>query len=258
MPDPELIQRWKLIIEYDGRPFSGWQYQDHKPSVQGAIEDAISRWYGPPVRLSVAGRTDAGVHAMGQVAHVDLAAHVSAKNIRDATNAHLGNLPVAIITADPVDPDFDARFSARMRHYQYRIMNRHAPLILERGRAWHIRKILDVDAMQQAGQYLIGHHDFSSFRSSQCQGKSPHRSIDRLHFTTQPCLDGRLIMMDIAARSFLHHQVRNIIGTLVQIGLGRWQTEYICSILEARDRKMAGQTAPPDGLYFMAVDYQHA
>lgn len=249
------LQRWKVTIEYDGRPFSGWQFQDHKPSVQQRIEQAIAAWYGTPVRVSVAGRTDAGVHALGQVIHLDLTADVTARTMRDATNAHLRPDPVAVVAAIPVSPDFDARFSARMRHYQYRIINRIAPLVLEQGRAWHLKKDLDVDAMQAASQYLIGAHDFSSFRSSQCQGKSPHRSIDRIAFSTLPIAEGRVITMDISARSFLHHQVRNIIGTLAEIGLGRWPVARMADILATRDRAQAGQTAPPDGLYFMRVDY---
>ena len=255
---PQIVQRWQLTIEYDGRSFAGWQLQDNAPSVQGRLEQAIAAWYGQPVRLYAAGRTDAGVHAFGQVVHLDLKPGITAKVVRDGTNAHLGHDPVAVVRVVPVSSDFHARFSARMRAYQYRIINRLPPLVIERGRAWHLKKPLDLAAMQQAAQCLIGYHDFSSFRSIHCQSKSPMRSIDRIELAEQPLLEGRLITMDIAARSFLHHQVRNIIGSLAQIGLGRWPVEQMATVLAARDRRLAGQTAPADGLYFMRVDYDSA
>ena len=258
MSDNITLQRWKLTVEYDGRPFAGWQSQKNQPSVQQRLEQAIAVWYRQPLRVTAAGRTDAGVHAKGQIVHVDLKQGLNPYNIRNSTNALLSPDPVAVIAVDRVANDFHARFSARMRHYQYRLINRHAPLVIERGRAWHVKKPLDVTAMHVAGQALLGIHDFSSFRAIECQAKSAIRGINQLQITQQPLLDGRLITMDISARSFLHHQVRNIMGTLVQIGLGRWPIEQMATILAARDRSQAGETAPAEGLYFTQVDYDDA
>ena len=243
--------RWRLLIEYDGRPFVGWQRQDNGPSVQAAIEAAIHRFCGEPVTLFAAGRTDAGVHARGQVAHFDCAKPLEARAVRDAVNHHLRPQPVAILTADPVDETFHARLSARQRGYVYRILNRKAPPALDAGRVWHLPRPLDHAAMHAAAQILVGRHDFTSFRASLCQAKSPLKTLDLLDVAR----DGDEIRVTARARSFLHHQVRNMVGTLVQVGEGRWRAEDVRRALEARDRSAAGPTAPPDGLYFTDVVY---
>ncbi|WP_207480254.1 tRNA pseudouridine(38-40) synthase TruA [Arenibaculum pallidiluteum] len=243
--------RWRLLIEYDGRPFVGWQRQDNGPSVQGAIEAAIQRFCGETVTLFAAGRTDAGVHARGQVAHFDCAKPLEARAVRDAVNHHLRPQPVAILTAEAVDETFHARLSARQRGYLYRIVNRKAPLALDAGRAWHIAKPLDAEAMHAAAQLLVGHHDFTSFRASLCQAKSPLKTLDRLDVVR----DGDEVRVTARARSFLHHQVRNMVGTLAQVGEGRWTADDVRTALEARDRSAAGPTAPADGLFFTDVVY---
>ena len=245
------MPRYKLTIEYDGRPFVGWQRQTNGPSVQQAVEEAIQAFSGQAVRVHCAGRTDAGVHAFGQVAHVDLARDWPGETVRDAINHHLRPAPVAVLSAVSVDSGFDARLSAVGRTYAYRIVNRRAPLTLDAGRAWHVRTALDADAMAKAAQVLVGHHDFASFRAAECQAKSPVKTLDRLDVRRT----GDEIRVEAAARSFLHHQVRNMVGTLRLVGEGKWTADRVRRALEARDRSAAGPTAPPDGLYLTAVSY---
>ena len=245
------MTRFKLTLEYDGGPFVGWQRQDNGPTVQAALEQAIAAFCGEQVPVFGAGRTDAGVHAAGQVAHCDIVRPTDADTLRDALNHHLRPDPIAVIAATQVADDFHARFSATRRHYAYRILNRRAPPALTAGRVWWIARALDVDAMAAAAAELIGHHDFTSFRASECQAKSPQKTLDRL---TVARADDE-IHVAASARSFLHHQVRNIVGTLEQVGLGRWAPADMQSILDARDRAAAGPTAPAAGLTLTAVDY---
>ncbi|MCJ8149174.1 tRNA pseudouridine(38-40) synthase TruA [Shinella sp. H4-D48] len=247
------MPRYKLVIEYDGTPYVGWQRQDNGPSVQGAIEAAILSLTGETVSIRGAGRTDSGVHATGQVAHADLTRDWKEHTLRNALNAHLGMAGerVAILDAAQVPDDFDARFSAKKRHYLYRIISRKAPLALEANRAWFVAKDLDHEAMHAAGQMLVGRHDFTTFRAAQCQANSPVRTIDRLEVTRS----GNLIEMRVSAQSFLHNQIRSFAGTLKLAGEGKWTADDVRAALESRDRKACGPVAPPDGLYFMAVDY---
>ena len=245
------MTRWKLIVEYDGAPFVGWQRQDNGPSVQAALEDAVFAFCGERVVAQGAGRTDAGVHAAGQVAHVDIARESSADTVRDALNFHLKPAPVAVLTAVAVGEDFHARFSAIGRAYRYRIVNRRAPLALELGRAWHLVQPLDAARMHEAAQLLVGNHDFTSFRSSICQAPSPVKTLDRLDVLRH----GDAIEIVAEARSFLHHQVRNMAGTLKLVGEGKWQPRDVAAALAARDRAKAGPTAPPEGLCLERVVY---
>jgi tRNA pseudouridine38-40 synthase len=245
------MPRYKLTIEYDGRPFVGWQVQDNGPSVQGVLTAAIEAFCGEKASVHGAGRTDAGVHALGQVGHVDLAKDWNEDTVRDALNAHLRPHPVAIISAERIDDSFDARFSAVRRHYLYRIVNRRADLALERGRAWRITPPLDVAAMQAAAQRLVGRHDFTTFRNVECQAKSPVKTLDQL--------DVRRAADDIqviaSARSFLHSQVRSMVGALALAGEGKWTADDVSIALEKRDRAACAPVAPPDGLYLVKVDY---
>lgn len=245
------MTRYKLTIEYDGRPFVGWQRQTNGPSVQQAIEEAVFAFCGEEVRVQCAGRTDAGVHALGQVAHVDLAGDPTSDTLRDAVNFHLKPRPVAVLRAEAVSADFNARLSAIRRSYRYRIVNRRAPLTLDAGKAWQVMRPLDAPAMHAAAQALVGHHDFTSFRASECQAKSPIKTLDRLDVSR----DGDDILVEAEARSFLHHQVRNMVGTLRLTGEGKWNAADLSRALEARDRSAAGPTAPADGLYLVAVGY---
>jgi len=244
------MPRYKLTIEYDGRPFVGWQVQDNGPSVQGVLTAAIEAFCGEKASVHGAGRTDAGVHALGQVGHVDLAKDWNEDTVRDALNAHLRPHPVAIISAERIDDSFDARFSA-VRRYLYRIVNRRADLALERGRAWRITPPLDVAAMQAAAQRLVGRHDFTTFRNVECQAKSPVKTLDQL--------DVRRAADDIqviaSARSFLHSQVRSMVGSLALTGEGKWTADDVSIALEKRDRAACAPVAPPDGLYLVKVDY---
>jgi len=253
-----MSQRWKITIEYNGTPYAGWQRQQSDPSVQQAIEEAIYAFSGETVKIHAAGRTDAGVHALGQVAHFDLKKDYEAKNIRDAINYHLREHPVAILQADAVDDAFHARFGALKRYYCYRLtINRPAKLILENKRSWHIRHDLDIDAMQKGAQFLIGKHDFTTFRAVACQSNSPIKTIDDIKITenTDYLFPGRQIFIHINARSFMYHQVRNIAGTLKLVGSGKWQPQDVKKSLEAKNRCQGGPTAPAHGLYFMKVDY---
>ena len=247
------MPRYRLDIEYDGTPYAGWQRQAGPHSVQAAIEQAILGFCGENTTVRGAGRTDAGVHATAQVAHFDLEKDWPADTVRDAVNAHLQSAGerVSILIADKTLPDFDSRFWASARHYLYRIVNRRAPLALERKKAWWVPKPLDDAAMHEAAQVLVGRHDFTTFRSVQCQAKSPLRTLDRLDVTSM----GELIEIRASARSFLHNQVRSMVGTLKRVGEGAWTSEDVQRALEARDRRMCGPVAPPDGLYLSRVDY---
>lgn len=245
------MPRYKLTIEYDGRPFHGWQRQKDGPSVQAALEKAVLDFSGETVTLHGAGRTDAGVHAIGQVAHLDLGKDMTLESLQNAINHHLRPKPIAIIRTVQVSDDFHARFSATGRQYLYRIINRRAPLVLEAGRAWHLPGMIEVEVMHEAAQRLIGKHDFTSFRSASCQAKSPEKTLDRVAVIRK----GEEIRVTVAARSFLHHQVRNIVGTLKLIGEHKWPVDKIEEALDAKSRAAAGPTAPADGLYLMKVDY---
>jgi tRNA pseudouridine38-40 synthase len=245
------MPRYKIIIEYDGAPFVGWQVQDNGPSVQGAITAAIAAFCGETVAVQGAGRTDAGVHALGQVAHFDLSSERAPDTVRDALNAHLWPQPVAILAAERAPPEFDARRSALRRHYLYRIVNRRPYLALDRGHAWRVPRLLDAGAMHDAAQRLIGKHDFTTFRSTECQAKSPEKTLDRLDVSRA----GGDIHVAAVARSFLHNQVRSMVGSLVMVGEGKWNAMDLSRALEARERAACGPVAPPEGLYLMRVDY---
>jgi tRNA pseudouridine38-40 synthase len=253
-----MTQRWKLTIEYDGTNFVGWQRQASDLSVQGCMEKAFLDFCGEAVTLQVAGRTDSGVHAVGQVAHVDIERISTEKEVRDAVNAHLRPHPISIVKAEPVAADFHARFDAVYRVYCYKIlMNRWASPAINAHRVWHVGWDLDIAAMHEAAQHLIGKHDFSSFRSSACQANSPIRTLDRLDVseTRHDLSFGRHIEIRAEARSFLHHQIRNIAGTLKLVGEGKWAPDEVKRVLEAKDRTQGGPMAPAAGLYFVRVDY---
>jgi len=245
------VPRYKLTIEYCGAGLVGWQRQPKGLSVQEALETAIHRFCGAIVTVYGAGRTDAGVHALAQVAHIDLPREAAPDVIRNAINFHLRPHAIAVLTAEPVPETFDARRSAVERRYLYRILNRRAPAALERGRVWHVAPPLDVTAMQQGARHLVGHHDFSTFRDSLCQAKSPVKTLDALDVSRS----GDEIHIAVRARSFLHHQVRNIAGTLKLVGLGHWQPDDVARALAACDRRAGGPTAPAEGLALVAVRY---
>jgi tRNA pseudouridine38-40 synthase len=245
------VPRWKLTIEYDGRPFVGWQRQENGPSVQAAIEQAILKLTTEEVTVAAAGRTDAGVHATGQVAHADIARPFDPFRMQEALNAHLRPHPIAILAAEPAADTFHARFDATARHYLYRIVNRRSPLTFDGGLAWQVAAELDTAAMNEAARHLIGHHDFTTFRAAECQAKSPMKTLDV--FTV--ARNGDSIEVCASARSFLHHQVRSMVGSLKLVGTGKWQPADLREALEARDRKACGPVAPPDGLYLTRVDY---
>ncbi len=246
------MPRYKLTIEYDGTPFAGWQIQAGLPTVQGALTNAFKRFCGESVLVSGAGRTDAGVHATGQVAHVDLARDWRADRVRDAITAHLRPHPVAVVEAEEVPKTFDARFSATRRHYIYRLVNRRADLTLDLNRAWRVPKPLDAEAMHAAAQRLLGKHDFSTFRAAECQAASPIKTLDQLDVTRH----GDDIRVIASARSFLHHQVRSMVGSLVQVGEGRWRAADLEEALKAADRTRCGPMAPASGLYLAGVSYE--
>jgi tRNA pseudouridine38-40 synthase len=245
------MTRWKLILEWDGTPFMGWQRQDHGPSVQAALERAAKAMTGEGVTAHAAGRTDAGVHALAMAAHVDIAKAVTPHRLREGLNALLRPDPVAVLAAEPVTGDWHARFSCVGRRYLYRIANRRAPLTLDAGRAWRIGPPLDLAGMREGASFLVGRHDFTTFRSAHCQSDSPVKTLDAL--TVEREEDE--IHIRAEARSFLHHQVRSMVGCLALVGLGRWQSEDIRKALEARDRAALGLNAPPEGLYFVEALY---
>ncbi|HEY1152878.1 MAG TPA: tRNA pseudouridine(38-40) synthase TruA [Pseudolabrys sp.] len=245
------MPRYKLTIEYHGAPFLGWQIQAEGLTVQGALADAVFALTGEKAAVNGAGRTDAGVHARGQVAHIDLSKDWRTDVLRDGLTAKLRPHPVAVLAADDVPGDFDARFSAVKRHYLYRIITRRPDLTLEAGLAWRWPRWLDENAMHAAAQELTGKHDFTTFRSTECQAKSPVKTLDRLDVRRE----GDNVLIEASARSFLHNQVRSMVGSLLWAGDGRWTAADIRAALEARDRTACGPVAPPDGLYLMRVDY---
>ena len=245
------MTRFRLTIEYDGRPFMGWQRQPHGQTVQGAIEDAFRAVLGESVGVHAAGRTDAGVHGRAMVAHVDIQRSITPFRLIGALNAGLRPSPVSIIGCAAVESDFHARFSCVARHYEYLIVNRRPPLTFEDGLAWRIMNTLDDAAMRDAAKLLIGRHDFTTFRSAHCQAESPVRTLDRLDIERK----GERIMIFASARSFLHHQVRSMVGCLSLVGRGKWSAADLKAALEAKDRTALGLNAPPDGLYFVRADY---
>ena len=245
------MPRYKLTIEYDGSPFAGWQIQADQVTVQGVLTAAVEALTGEKTLVQGAGRTDAGVHARAQVAHVDLTRAWEADTVRDALNAHLRPHPVAVLAAERAADDFNARTSAIKRHYRYRILNRRADLTLELRRAWRVPRPLDAAAMHEAAQRLVGKHDFTTFRSTECQARSPVKTLDRLDVERH----GEEVIVLAGARSFLHNQVRSMVGSLVAVGEGKWSADDLGQALAARDRTACGQVAPPDGLYLMKVDY---
>jgi tRNA pseudouridine38-40 synthase len=245
------VTRFRLTVEYDGGPFMGWQRQEHGPSVQQAIEEAVTAITGEGAAVHSAGRTDAGVHALAMVAHVDVTREITPFRLCEGLNARLRPLPVAILRAEKAADDWHARFSCIGRRYVYRIVNRRAPLALEAGRAWQVKVALDAAAMHEAAQALVGRHDFTTFRSAQCQAESPVKTLDRLDVRRS----GDIIEVEAAARSFLHHQVRSMVGCLELVGRGKWSAADLQAALEARDRGALGFNAPPDGLYFAEALY---
>ncbi|WP_088182601.1 tRNA pseudouridine(38-40) synthase TruA [Sphingobium sp. Z007] len=245
------MTRFAFTVEFDGRPFMGWQRQAHGPSVQQTIEDAIFAVTGERVAIHAAGRTDAGVHGLAMRAHADIDKTIAPFRLMGAINARMRPAPVSILACEPAVDDWHARFSCIGRSYIYRIANRRAPLTFERGLAWWVIQPLDVPAMQDAAQILVGRHDFTTFRSAHCQAQSPVKSLDRLDVTR----DGDRIAIHAAARSFLHHQVRSMVGCLAMVGMGRWTANDLRAALAARDRAALGLNAPPDGLYFVRADY---
>ena len=245
------MARFKLTIEYDGGPFQGWQRQDHAPTVQGEIEAAAARLNGSPVLVYGSGRTDSGVHALAQIAHVDFDKTLRADQVRDALNFHLNRQPISILAAEEVDGEFHARFDAIERRYLFRIVDRRPRLALDRGRVWRIPVRLDADAMHDAAQVLVGKHDFTTFRDGQCQAKSPVKTLDEV----QVLRAGHEIHLTFRARSFLHKQVRSFTGSLVEVGMGKWGTEDMKAALDARDRTQCGPVSSPDGLYLVQVIY---
>ena len=245
------MTRFRLVVEYDGRPFMGWQRQPHGPSVQQAIEGAVEAITGETTVIHAAGRTDAGVHALAMAAHVDIARAITPFRLAEGLNARLRPLPVAILKAEAVAEDWHARFSCIGRRYLYRIVNRRAPLALEAGRAWRVAAPLDAEAMHEAAQMLVGRHDFTTFRSAHCQSDSPVKTLDRLDVRRSR----EAIEIEAAARSFLHHQVRSMVGCLQLVGRGKWSAKELEAALAARDRAALGLNAPPQGLYFAAALY---
>lgn len=245
------MTRFALTLEFDGGPFMGLQRQAHGPSVQQAVEDAAHAVTGEAVVMHAAGRTDAGVHGLGMRVHLDIAKPFAPFRLMEALNARLRPNPVAVLSCEVVPDDWHARFSCIGRAYIYRIANRRAPLTLERGKAWQVTKPLDEAAMHRAAQALVGRHDFTTFRSAHCQSASPLKSLDRLDVRRE----GEMVLIEAEARSFLHHQVRSMVGTLALVGMGRWREEHVAEALEAKDRQRLGLNAPPDGLYFVRAVY---
>jgi len=245
------MPRYRLTIEYDGGPYRGFQAQGDLPSVQGSIEKAILGFTGETLRIHAAGRTDTGVHATGQVIHVDLARDWKPEVVVNALNAHLVPEPIAVLDAVIVSDDWHARFSAKERRYQYRILNRLAPPAIDQGKVWHVKKPLDAGAMHDAARVLVGHHDFTTFRDMQCQAKSPMKTLDIAAVRRE----GDMVLLEFVSRSFLHRQVRSMAGSLVEVGVGRWTREDLQAALDAKDRRACGPVAPADGLYFTGVRY---
>lgn len=255
-----MAQRFKLLIEYDGRAFIGWQSQAStvpgRFGVQEILERAVAHFDPrcgdqPPITVMGSGRTDSGVHGRGQVAHVDICRDMDAKKLMGAINHLVRPWPVAVLDVQAVPDEFHARFGAVQRHYLYRVINRISPLSIEQGLAWHVRSPLDIEKMEEGARHLIGHHDFTTFRHVECQAKSPMKTLDYLEIERR----GEEVDFHVGARSFLHHQVRSMVGVLKLVGQGKWTPEQVKLALEARDRQALGLNAPPDGLYFMAVDY---
>jgi len=245
------MPRYRLLIEYDGRPYHGFQAQGELASVQASLERAVLAFTGEAIRVSAAGRTDTGVHASGQVAQIDLAKAWPAETVRNALNAHLVPQPIAILEASLAPEGWHARFSARERRYRYRILNRWSPPALDQGRVWHVKKPLDADAMHAAAQALVGHHDFTTFRDLACQAKSPMKTLDLASVTRT----GEEVILEFASRSFLHRQVRSMAGSLAEVGVGRWTAADLQAALEARDRRACGPVAPAEGLCLTYVGY---
>lgn len=249
------MPRFAFTVEYDGAPFSGWQRQADVPSVQGAVEDALRVLQPDLTSIAAAGRTDAGVHAWGQVAHADLTREWDTYELMQAVNQHLKPAPVAILRVAAVDDEWHSRFSAIERRYLYRIIERRAPLGLDRGKAWRVKHRLDVDAMREGADHLIGRHDFTTFRSSICQAKSPVKTLDEIGIEALNYPGGREVRLTFRARSFLHNQVRSLVGTLAKVGAGSWMPDRVGNALRAKDRAECGPVAPPEGLYLTEVKY---
>jgi tRNA pseudouridine38-40 synthase len=249
------MARYKIVIEYDGSSFVGWQRQQNGMGVQESIETAIKEFCGEIVLVQGSGRTDAGVHAIAQVAHFDLEKHTDANTVRDALNHHLKLLPVSILDATSIDSDFHARFSAKQRAYKYIIVNRRPPICLDRGQAWWVPVNLDIESMQEAAKLLVGNHDFTTFRAADCQSNSAVKTLDSIEISALKCLIGKKIEIRVRARSFLYHQVRNFVGSLKLVGEGRWSVTDFEDAFKAADRKRGGPTAPSEGLYFEEVIY---
>ena len=248
------MTRFALTLEFDGGPFMGLQRQSHGPTVQQAVEEAAHAVTGEPVTMHAAGRTDAGVHALAMRAHVDIARDIAPFRLQEALNARLRPAPIAVTACEIVPDDWHARFSCTGRAYLYRIVNRRPPLTLDRGKAWRVHAPLDAAAMHRAAQALVGHHDFTTFRSAHCQSASPVKTLDRIAVRRE----GDLVLVETAARSFLHHQVRSMVGCLALVGLGRWEEARMAAALAARDRQALGLNAPPDGLYFTNAEYPNS
>jgi tRNA pseudouridine38-40 synthase len=246
------VAKYKAIVEYHGGPFVGWQMQTDQVSVQGVMEAAIEKFCGEPAIVRAAGRTDAGVHALGQVADFTIDKPVTCDAVRDGVNHHMKPYPIAIVEIEEVSEEFSARFSAVKRHYLYRITDRRPPLTLNKGQSLHHPKKLDVEAMHHAAQALVGHHDFTTFRSSICQAKSPVKTVDEIRVSRV----GEEVHINVSARSFLHNQVRSFTGTLIKVGEGKWSRRDVEKALAAKDRSACGPTAPPEGLYLVRVDYE--
>ncbi|MFL6765824.1 MAG: tRNA pseudouridine(38-40) synthase TruA [Sphingomicrobium sp.] len=245
------MTRWRLTIEYDGAPFMGWQRQEHGPSVQETLEEAVQRMTGEEAQFIAAGRTDAGVHALAMSAHVDIARELTPHRLREGLNALVRPHPISVLEVEQVADDWHARFSCVGRRYLYRILNRRAPPALGAGKVWHVTVPLDLEAMREGAAQLIGRHDFTTFRSAQCQSDSPEKTLDRLEVSRA----GEEIHVEAAARSFLHHQVRSMVGCLALVGRGQWTPDDIREALQARDRSALGFNAPPHGLYFVEAIY---
>ena len=243
--------RYKITIEYDGKPYVGWQIQDNGLSVQEVLSTAVKNLTGEEFVPKGSGRTDAGVHALGQVAHIDLSKEWNLSKIRDGLNYHLRPAPIAVTKAEVVDEEFDARFSAIRRHYRYVIVNRRARLTIDRAYAWQVPRPLDHELMNEAAQSFVGHHDFTTFRSTHCQAKSPLKTID----TVSVLRDGEKVIVECSARSFMHNQVRSMVGSLAEVGMGKWPVSGIQSAIDAKDRAACGPVAPAHGLYFLKVEY---